>query len=115
MYKENNMTLTEQEFVDALTTGKVWTVERIEKHLRELAYDTAAFWGIQGGVDNGVYYLYANECYLIITGDGEVTVRNDRDTGLYANSSWEYVVDSKKSLEAAFDDFKTCTIDEETE
>lgn len=108
-------TLTEQEFVDALTTGTIWTAERIEQHLREMAADTAALWGIQGGVDGGIYYLYANECYLTVMRDGEVTVRNDRETGLYANSSWEYVIDSKRSLEAAFDDFKTCTVDEDEE
>lgn len=108
-------TLTEEQFMTVLETGTLWTKDNIEQVVKELHHTTSDVWQLQAHVskEDG-WYMYCNECYLFIE-DESITVRNDRESGMYANSSWTYKIDGMESIRAAFDDFKSCTVQEDDE
>jgi hypothetical protein len=109
------MTITQEDFVKVLKTGALWKQKNIRDHLEEYINSEANYWtshAFQWDNDDKQYYIYDNECYLIIE-DDKITVRCDRENVSSSDMTYKYEIKKQKDIEQAYDLFKSMTMEDE--
>jgi len=107
--------IKKEDLFDVIRHGTIWYGDKIKEGLEKVvAKNTYPFIysEIRRDSDDKYYYLYDNECYLLIW-DQEIEVRCDRSNVFSSGKNIKYPIKTIEDIELAYDLFASMTMEDE--
>jgi hypothetical protein len=99
--------IPKDELFDTIKYGYRWHSEKIREHLQSILGRDYEFshHGFQYDSDDKYYYIYDNECILVIF-DGRIELRSDKDGSAYQDKIIPFPINDTTDIASAYERFK---------